>query len=99
MTATHPFETACESVLPLWSPAARVRRSAPDTCAPELFVFLHGMLFTNIQLDDFTPTLARLLERLSIEELEAREWTMMAVIRASRVRAATRCLATCRCPW
>jgi hypothetical protein len=38
------------------------------------------MLFTNIQLDDFSATLARLLERLSIEEPEAREWTMMAAI-------------------
>ena len=38
------------------------------------------MLFTNIQLDDFSPTLARLLERLSIEEPEAQEWTMMAAI-------------------
>jgi hypothetical protein len=38
------------------------------------------MLFTNIQLDDFSPTLARLIERLSIEEPEAREWTMMAAI-------------------
>jgi hypothetical protein len=28
------------------------------------------MLFTNIQLDDFSPTLARLLERLTIEEPE-----------------------------
>ena len=80
MIATHPFETARESVLPLWSPAAQARRSAPDARAPELFVFLHGMLFTNIQLDDFSPTLARLLERLSIEEPEGREWTMMAAI-------------------
>src|SRR6266849_7568747 len=80
MIATHPFETARESVLPLWSPAAQARRSAPDARAPELFVFLHCMLFTNIQLDDFTPTLARLLERLTIEEPEAREWTMMAAI-------------------
>ena len=80
MIATHPFETARESVLPLWSPAAQARRSAPDARAPELFVFLHGMLFTNIQLDDFSPTLARLLERLSIEEPDAREWTMMAAI-------------------
>ncbi len=80
MIATHPFETARESVLPLWSQTAQARRSAPDARAPELFVFLHGMLFTNIQLDDFSPTLARLLERLSIEEPEAREWTMMAAI-------------------
>ena len=80
MIATHPFETARESVLPLWSPVAQVRRSAPDARTPELFVFLHGMLFTNIRLDDFSPTLARFLERLSIEEPEAREWTMMAAI-------------------
>ena len=80
MIATHPFETARESVLPLWSPPAQARRSAPDARAPELFVFLHGMLFTKIQLDDFSPTLARLLERLSIEEPDAREWTMMAAI-------------------
>ncbi len=80
MIAIRPFETARESVLPLWSQAAQARRSAPDARAPELFVFLHGMLFTNIQLDDFSQTLARLLERLSIEEPEGREWTMMAAI-------------------
>lgn len=80
MIATRPFETARESVLPLWSQTAQVRRSAPDARAPELFVFLHGMLFTNIQLDDFPPTLARLLERLSIEEPEGQEWTMMAAV-------------------
>jgi protein SMG6 len=80
MIATHPFETARESVLPLWSQVAQARRSAPDARTPELFVFLHGMLFTNIQLDDFSSTLARLLERLSIEEPEEREWTMMAAV-------------------
>jgi protein SMG6 len=80
MIAIRPFETARESVLPLWSQASQARRSAPDARAPELFVLLHGMLFTNIQLDDFAPILARLLERLGIEEPEGREWTMMAVI-------------------
>ena len=80
MIAIRPFETARESILPLWSQTAQVQRSAPDARAPELFVLLHGMLFTNIQLDDFTPTLARLLERLNIEEPEGREWTMMAAV-------------------
>ena len=80
MIAIRPFETARESVLPLWSQTAQARRSAPDARAPELFVLLHGMLFTNIQLDDFAAILARLLERLGIEEPEGREWTMMAVI-------------------
>ena len=80
MIAIRPFETARESVLPIWSQAAQARRSAPDARAPELFVFLHGMLFTNIQLDDFSSTLARLLERLRIKEPEGREWAMMAVV-------------------
>ncbi|KAH9057140.1 hypothetical protein EDB83DRAFT_2390413 [Lactarius deliciosus] len=80
MIAIRPFETARESVLPMWSQTAQARRSAPDARAPELFVLLHGMLFTNIQLDDFSSTLARLVERLRIEEPEGREWAMMAAV-------------------
>ena len=83
MIATHPFGTACESVLPLWSQTAQARRSAPDARAPELFVFLHRLLFTNTQLDGFSATLARLLEHPDIEEPEGREWTMMAAVNIS----------------
>ncbi|EIW85261.1 hypothetical protein CONPUDRAFT_141912 [Coniophora puteana RWD-64-598 SS2] len=83
MTTLHPFSTSRESILPIWSLAAQTRRSQPDARAPELFVLLHGMLFTNIQLDDFQPTLARFLERLEIEGAEEREWIMMAVINIS----------------
>ncbi|KAF9228014.1 hypothetical protein BS17DRAFT_747074 [Gyrodon lividus] len=80
MTTLHPFSTSRESVLPIWSSTAQARRSQPDARAPELFVLLHGMLFTNIELDDFTPILARFLERLEIEGAEEREWIMMAVV-------------------
>ncbi|KIJ69496.1 hypothetical protein HYDPIDRAFT_79483 [Hydnomerulius pinastri MD-312] len=80
MTTLHPFSTSRESVLPIWSSTAQSRRSQPDATVPELFVLLHGMLFTNIQLDDFTPTLARFLERLEIEGAEEREWIMMATV-------------------
>src|SRR6266853_1086726 len=38
------------------------------------------MLFTNIQLDDLSTTLSCLLEHLSIEEPEGREWSMMATV-------------------
>jgi len=38
------------------------------------------MLFTNIQLDSFNPTMARFIERLAIEGAEEREWLMMAVM-------------------
>ena len=79
MTTLHPFSTSRESILPIWSSTAQSRRSQPDATVTELFVLLHGMLFTNIQLDDFAPTLSRFLERLEIEGAEEREWIMMAV--------------------
>ncbi|KAH9885839.1 hypothetical protein C8Q73DRAFT_669405 [Cubamyces lactineus] len=83
MVAFHPFSTACESVLGMWSPTAQARRQAPDACLTELFVCLHGMLFTNIQLDDFKRVLERFQEKLQIgdsEQVEEREWIMMALI-------------------
>jgi len=85
MTTLHPFLTSRESILPIWSSTAQSRRSQPDASSSELFVLLHGMLFTNIQLDDFTPTLARFLERLEIEDAEERQWIMMAVINISAI--------------
>lgn len=85
MTTLHTFSTSRESILPIWSSTAQSRRSQPDARAPELFVLLHGMLFTNIQLDDFSPTLARFLERIEIEGAEEREWIMMAVVNIGSV--------------
>lgn len=72
--------TSRESVLPIWSQASQARRSHPDAKVPDLFVLLHGMMFTNIELDSFQPTMARLVERLEIEGAEDREWIMMAVV-------------------
>ena len=54
-------------MLPLWSQAAQSRRQAPDASLTELFMLLHGMIFTNIQLDDFKGVLARFEEKLQIE--------------------------------
>ena len=67
MTTLHPFLTSRESILSIWSHAAQARRSVPDAKASDLFILLHGMLFTNSQLDDSQPTLARFIERLEIE--------------------------------
>ena len=67
MISVHPFTTARESILPLWSSQAQSRRQAPDSQISELFVLLHGMLFTNIQRDDFEGVLARFEEKLVIE--------------------------------
>jgi protein SMG6 len=80
MTTPHPFSTSRESILGLWSPEAQTRRSLPEAHTSDLFVLLHGMLFTNIQLDDFQPTLSRFLERLQIQGAEERDWIMMGII-------------------
>ncbi|CCM02870.1 uncharacterized protein FIBRA_04983 [Fibroporia radiculosa] len=83
MIAIHPFTTSRESILQLWSPSAQMRRQAPDADLTELFVLLHGMLFTNIQLDDFRVVLDRFEEKLYIEEgavVEERDWIMMATV-------------------
>ena len=64
--AFRPFSMAHESVLAMSSPAAQARRQVPDTRFIELFVLLHGMLFTNIQLDDFKCVLERFQEKLQI---------------------------------
>ena len=63
LIATHPFETARKSVLPLWTPSAQARRSAP---ASE--TVMHARRTSMIQLGWLSPTLARLHERLTIEE-------------------------------
>ncbi|KZV80102.1 hypothetical protein EXIGLDRAFT_817522 [Exidia glandulosa HHB12029] len=79
MTALHPFPTARESVLALFGPAVTSKRLLPQARTAELFVVLHGMLFTHIQLDDFDIVLARFLEKQQLDSFEEREWIMMAV--------------------
>ena len=85
MTTLHPFLTSREPILSIWSHAAQARCSVPDAKASDLFILLHGMLFTNIQLDDFQPTLARFIERLEIEGAEEREWIMMGIINITSI--------------
>lgn len=85
MTTLHPFMTSRESILHMWAGPSQARRMNPDAKVSELFVLVHGMLFTNIQLDDFQPTLARFLERLAIEGAEEREWIMMATVNIASV--------------
>lgn len=86
MTANHPYSGSRESVLSLFSKPAQQRRTvAADAKTTELFVLLHGMLFTNIQLDDFQPTLARYLERLELDGAQEREWVMMAVVNIAAI--------------
>jgi protein SMG6 len=67
LTAAHPYLSARESILPLFEDEHQARRTQPDVTKAELFVHLHGMLFTKISLDDFEECLARFLERLTEE--------------------------------
>ncbi len=67
MIAVHPFTTSRETVLQMWSTSAQARRQAPDAGLTDLFLLLQGMIFTNIQLDDFKSVLARFEEKLMLE--------------------------------
>lgn len=85
MTANHPYPASREAILPTFSKPAQQRRHLADAKSPELFVLLHGMLFTNIQLDDFQPTLSRYLERLELDGAQEREWVMMAIVNVAAI--------------
>lgn len=95
LTVTHEFDTSRESILPLFDSALQTQRSLPDATAMDLFVRLHGMLFTRIQLDDFPDVMSRFMERL---EEDARldgisrkatitqvDWMLMASVNISAV--------------
>ncbi|KAL7421588.1 hypothetical protein Q5752_003357 [Cryptotrichosporon argae] len=64
LTASHPFETSRESILALFDSSLQLQRSTPEATAMDLFVRLHGMLFTRIDLDAFPPVMSRFMERL-----------------------------------
>lgn len=67
LTVAHPYLSARESILPLFEEEHQARRTQSDVSQHELFVHLHGMLFTKISLDDFEDCLERFLERLRQE--------------------------------
>lgn len=97
LTASHPYVTTKESILPLFDLALQTKRFDPDAPACELFLLLHGMLFTKIQLDDFTVVLERFLERLEEDahaegdqstfrkQLPQTDWLLMASINVAAI--------------
>ncbi|WWC94237.1 hypothetical protein V866_001077 [Kwoniella sp. B9012] len=64
LTVTHEYPTSRESILPLFDSALQNQRSLPEATAMDLFIRLHGMLFTRISLDDFDAVMSRYMERL-----------------------------------
>ncbi|KAJ7767635.1 hypothetical protein B0H16DRAFT_1520260 [Mycena metata] len=80
LNTRQSFPPSSESVLPIWSVAAQARRARSGASGAELFILLHGVLFLNKNLDDFSPAFPRLLERLERDGAEQREWIIMAVV-------------------
>ncbi|ORX36586.1 hypothetical protein BD324DRAFT_580049 [Kockovaella imperatae] len=64
LVVTHEYATSRETILPLFDSALQSQRSLPEAKAVDLFVRLHGMLFTKIDLDNFKPVMSRYMERL-----------------------------------
>ncbi|KAF7440905.1 hypothetical protein PC9H_001254 [Pleurotus ostreatus] len=86
MTALHPFLASREAgILPIWSAELQARRLLPGAGVSDLFVLIHGMLFTASQLCDFETTLVRFLEKLAVDGAEDKEWIMMAVVNIGAV--------------
>ena len=82
MTTLHPFLTSQgihSTYLIPGGPAKPPLQNPSTHFATYLFVLLQGMLFTHIQLDDFTGTLAHFLERVKMEGkgIEEHDWVVV----------------------
>ena len=98
MITVHPFEASRETIQGMWSGPAHARRQAPDASLKELFVHLHWMLLTKVQLDDFRPMLARFEEKLLIEGASSSRCLLRGGARSTapiRVRRTLTCFFRC----
>jgi protein SMG6 len=89
LTAAHPFYPARENILGLFDQEDQRRRTRPDVGPIDLFVHLHGMLFTRIALDDFDDVLERFMEKIEGEgtdgDVEDARWIMMAAVNVGAI--------------
>lgn len=75
-------------MLPLFDRGSQARRAEPDASLSDLFVHLHGMLITRVQMDDFDEVFRRLKVRLrdwqnqssEVRKVSSATWMMMATI-------------------
>lgn len=83
LVVTHEFPTARESILGLFDLSGQRRlergRSGEKDGVMDLFIRLHGMLFTRIELDRFDETLAAFLRVLESGAGQV-EWMIMASV-------------------
>ncbi|PWZ02136.1 hypothetical protein BCV70DRAFT_157162 [Testicularia cyperi] len=87
LVTAKPYGNAKESILTMFDQQHQSLRYRPDSSVEELFVYLHGILITRVQLDDFEPVCAELLAKIrrSVEDKGTRclpqsVWMMMACI-------------------
>lgn len=73
LTTSHPYSSARESILPLFERSAQARRISEEASVIDLFVHMHGILFTRIQMDDFEGILVR-FKRLLTTRLQGNDF-------------------------
>lgn len=61
LTCTHSYASGKESILPLFDHAHQQRRARDGATLIDLFLHIHGMLFTRIELDNFDRVMHRFL--------------------------------------
>lgn len=87
LITAKPFPSAKDSILILFDQERQARRLKSNSSIEDLFIYLHGVLITRVQLDDFEPVLDRLIAKLTtlVDEqgpagLPQSVWMMMACI-------------------
>lgn len=88
LIVTHDYPASRESLLPLFDTALQTRLSS-DAAPMDMFIRLHGMLFTRVQLDDFPSLLQRFSDRLGPafggSAVSQVDWMIMAAINTAAV--------------
>ncbi|KAE8218696.1 hypothetical protein CF319_g7477 [Tilletia indica] len=64
LTTSHPYPPARETMGPMCDREHQLRRLQPGASATDLFIHLHAMLFTRIDLDNFEDVFARYKEAI-----------------------------------
>ncbi|PWN37250.1 uncharacterized protein FA14DRAFT_159387 [Meira miltonrushii] len=98
LTTSHPYPSARESILPLFERSAQARRISEEASIVDLFVHMHGILFTRIQVDDFDGVYVRFKKLLTLRLrendfrngsdtvlLSPSSWMMMATINIAAI--------------
>jgi len=64
MTTSHPYAASRETLLPMCTLEQQTRRLEPGASPGDLFIHIHAMLFTRVDLDNFEDVFARYKESI-----------------------------------